>query len=343
MMVNDDRLPEWVDQARRAMRRRRRVESRDDVPAVPQVGELRLAEGVESRKIETRMVCVVGVDRPRGFAEVALASNESALATASDVVVTSNRSGLPFDVVIEVEIRGRVWLSQIGRIVKRLPFSVLKEVRRSVVSGPGMIPEYQRGIRTSGSHDQRAMFQLDERAALDALADDCRESLESEDSNLALVVDPVLFATLGHGRKQHDYRRLLGIAEKVAAADISMVPKRGLAAVLKHHAAADHSALDRYGIEGVRALTGLFERVLADPAPSRQRGISFRPRRRAVPVDAEIELEGMVWSLMSRGHRRIRFLTDPDVWAEPSVHLVVAELPSFGVTSLRLESLEVSL
>jgi hypothetical protein len=340
-MMIDDRLPEWIGQARRAMRRRGRVKTRDDAPAAPQVGDLRLALGTESAEIEPRLVFVVGVDRSRGVAEVALASNESDLASDSDVIVTRDQSGLPFDLVIEVGIRGRVWLSQIGRLVTKIPFPLSEVVRRAAVSIRGVTAEYQHIVRASDPQDQRVLFRMEERASLEAIADRCRESLESDASNLALVVDPVLLASLGREGEQRDRDFLLGIAERIATADISMVPNRVLATKLGN-LMSDDSAFDHYGVEGVRALTGLFERALADPPLSGLPGISFRPRRKKAAVDNEIELEGMVRSLVSRGHRRIRLLTDPGVWAEPSVHSVVAELPSQGATSMRLESLEVS-
>jgi hypothetical protein len=309
---------------------------------MPEIGDIRLANPGTSSTDEQRLVCVVGVDRVRHTADVCLVSNEIENAMQTDVVVAGSEAALPFDLVVEVEVVGRLWRTQIEPMVTRLPFGITQIIRRAVASGAQTIPSRRRGVLSADGDGPFLRIRMAERAAMTALAQDHRKSADAECSNIALVVDPTLFLSGLDANRGTSEDRFLGIAKRIAASDVSMVPSRVMMNQLEIHRYTDPSIIDRYGVEGAQVMMAMCERALVESPEIGKQNTVFQPRRTAAASDAEAELAWMIASLAIRGHTSVRLLTERTAWDGPIPDSLLAEAntPSIGCTDLSLEILE---
>jgi|ETNmetMinimDraft_8_1059916.scaffolds.fasta_scaffold16747_2 hypothetical protein len=150
------------------------------------VGDLRVIEALSHRPADQRIGLVLRIDSTNEFAEVLLVHSAPELATTRDVVVETDVAPVPYKVVVQTELRGVVWILQLGRRVGHFDEQVftavksvgnttavrdLSEVAASEVSG------IYSGSRLAGPLDRRWSFKESEGAALRNLTADCTEAL----------------------------------------------------------------------------------------------------------------------------------------------------------------------
>jgi len=162
-------------------------------------GDLRVIESLSHRPTDHRIGLVLRIDSANDFAEVLLVHTAPELATDRDVVLPSDVTSAPYDAVAQTDLRGAVWILQLGRRIGHVPelaLAVAKAAANSTNAGglplapAGRMAEPHTGIPLAGLLDRRWSFKESEGAALRALAADCTEALL--DQGLDWEVDPGL-------------------------------------------------------------------------------------------------------------------------------------------------------
>lgn len=139
-----------------------------------------------------RMVVVLDVDPERRCFSGALVSNELSLATADDVILSSDHTGLPYDIAVINQLVGYMWLVQVEELLGALSEEAIDACLAGSV---GAENEFQFGHRGIPLQDQ--IFDLrwptleSELAALHVLTLDCTANRHKEP--VAPFVDPRLF------------------------------------------------------------------------------------------------------------------------------------------------------
>jgi hypothetical protein len=155
-------------------------------------GDLRLVRPFDGADIDARLALVLSVDRERGFAEMMLVHSAPELACEMDAHIDSRMGFTSYPVVIETDLRGVVWITQLGRAAGRVGEEVLGAL--AAVAARQVSPEQTdatvvvTGTRLAGPADPRWSFKRAEGIALRELARDCTEAVLDEGT--PWVVDP---------------------------------------------------------------------------------------------------------------------------------------------------------
>jgi len=304
-------LPEWVREANRRLRGRPRLLALAGSLRCPEPGELCLAEPVEPGAAAPAIVCVVEVDHELATVRAALASPETDLAAGADLLVPAADCGLPFDLMIESDVEGRLWWSQVERKLGRLDERLAGLVGDAVRSGPAAAPPAVRGMPLVFAGDPRSEFKDGERDRLGALAADCERAVAAGRSALPLVLDPALLADPQAGGGRSRSARLEAIVGRLATAGRPIVPGGAVPAVLE----AWDAGGSRLDPDLWRALQPCLERALAAPPPPGAPGVAFEPSRAPGPAWADAALAATCGGLLLGGARSIRLLTTPRAWS----------------------------
>jgi hypothetical protein len=129
--------------------------------------------------VPERMVLVLRMDshQQSRFAEILLVHPHIELAAISDLVVSPERSTLPYRLVAQADARGVVWTHQLGALIGAID-DVALEALGDVAVGQSLNRE---GLITGpplrGRLDPRWDFKGQEGAAIRSLAADCTAAL----------------------------------------------------------------------------------------------------------------------------------------------------------------------
>ena len=174
-------------------------------------GDLRAVKPFDGAGIDARLALVLSVDSERGFADVMLVHTAPELASEMDAVIGSRVGVTSYPVVIETDLRGVVWIEQLGRATGRVGEEALGALAAVAVRQAS--PEQRdatvlaRGARLAGPADPRWSFKRAEGIALRELARDCTEAILDEGTPwvvdrgvlqpelLELAADPVAVVT----------------------------------------------------------------------------------------------------------------------------------------------------
>ena len=149
-------------------------------------GDLRVIESLAHRPTDHRIGLVLRIDSANDFAEVVLVHTAPELATDRDVILPSDVTSAPYDAVAQTDLRGAVWILQLGRRIGHVPELALAAVKatdnRAEAGGLPLAPAARMaglhtGIPLAGPLDRRWLFKESEGSALRALAADCTEAL----------------------------------------------------------------------------------------------------------------------------------------------------------------------
>jgi hypothetical protein len=312
-MSGESKLPAWLHEARARLDLRNRIGPTEDWPRIPAVGEVRIASPAEVGLVDPRLVVVISVDPDRGFADVALCSNEIDLASTADVVMARGDSGLPFDVAIETDVVDRLWLHQLRGVVTRLDPEMTGIVRRAVDTGPDAIPLELKGPAIGTRAEGLLLFKSQEHRALRVLGGVA--GLPSHEiSEPAVLIDPALFTARAEEAEEDSVLRMLGLAEVLARTPTAAVPVDALRGFLEHSGWLDEAYIGHQDLDLYRSLVLLFERALADPSWSEPREMALHPPRRSASGVAEQELRLMLGSLEPSRVTSLKLVTDPEFW-----------------------------
>jgi len=162
------------------------------VPAGPvQPRDIRRVHPLSTGEGERRICLVLRVDRDRESAEVMLGHPNPEMATDRDVVLRPDETGLVYPIVLQTEVRGMVWLTQISCLVGRVEVQTLERIG-SVALGDSVSSETEVGLALAGAMDHRWAFKISEGEAMATLASDCTNALIDGQSPWQL--DPGLFS-----------------------------------------------------------------------------------------------------------------------------------------------------
>ena len=157
----------------------------------------RLTEGAQADERVERLALVLRVDERRDYAEIMFVHPYAELATGTDLVVPSEHSRVAYRVVVETDVRGVVWLTQVGPLVGILDQTALEAVG-AVALGEDPAPRsLVVGLPLRGRFDRRWDFKATEGSTLRILAADCTASLLDGQAPLQLdsgILSPVLLA-----------------------------------------------------------------------------------------------------------------------------------------------------
>ena len=149
-------------------------------------GDLRVIRSLSHRPTDRRIGLVLRVDSANEFAEILLVHTAPELATDRDVIIPSNETSAPYDAVVQTDLRGVVWTTQLDKRVghlAELALASVKAVDNSSMAGEhpmisaAPMAELHTGIPLAGPLDRRWSFKESEGAALRALASDCTDAL----------------------------------------------------------------------------------------------------------------------------------------------------------------------
>ena len=157
----------------------------------------RLTEGPQADERVERLALVVRVDKRREFAEIMFVHPYAELATGTDIVVPAEHSRVAYQVVVETDVRGVVWLTQVGPLVGVLDRTALEAVRTVALGEDPASHSLVAGLPLRGRFDQRWDFKAAEGSTLRILAAECTASLLDGQAPLQIdvgILSPVLLA-----------------------------------------------------------------------------------------------------------------------------------------------------
>ena len=182
------------------------------------VGQVRVAMAMEYTD-EHRLVVVLAVDRLSGIVDVCLVSSETDYAAANDVLVGREETGADFDLLVETDLPGSLWVHQLDVPVGEVPAG-LTEALCTACRGAGPqsagISASRSGLPARDDRDPRWGWKLGELAVLRSLAEDCTRELLT-DSRRPALLDTAAVRRLVTNLDSYD--SLSSLAELSEAAD----------------------------------------------------------------------------------------------------------------------------
>lgn len=142
-----------------------------DSPTI-QVGDLRHARSAAGGP--SRLVLVVAANGSESV-QVTLVHAEPEMATSRDLVIPQGCLGLPYDLVIQTDLGGVVWRTDLGQRVGHLPQALIDAYFSCDL--PAEIPQVYVGTALAGSLDARWSFKEQEGDEIEALSADCTATI----------------------------------------------------------------------------------------------------------------------------------------------------------------------
>lgn len=155
----------------------------------PRPGEIRAVRVPgDDGEAQLRLVLVRYVDAGRRWASVALISDHIRMAGDADVELTPVRSGLAYRVMVQTDLVGPVWLSQLDESVGRVSAETLAGINEAEATGRPSVSRAWCGLPIVDDADPRRGFKRLEVRRLEALTAACRSEL-SRDSGAVRAED----------------------------------------------------------------------------------------------------------------------------------------------------------
>lgn len=303
------KLPGWVRHANRRLAGRTRVQSPEGDLGVPRTGDLRIARAVSPGAVDPRIVCVVDVDPLLATVRAALVGNETDLATGADLLAPAAATGLPFDLIVQSDVTGTLWWSQVERCVGRLDRRLTELVGDAVSNGAARVPRRARGMPVVAAHDPRRELKTVEIAAMRALSAECETAAGRDARPVPLVVDPALVEISSTDDAASYVGRLAAIAAELANADLPVLPAGAASVILDAWDRGFRATTDAW-----RGLQPCLEQALSAPRGSGARPVRYEPERRATSARADHALGEACTRQAIAGATAIRLLTTPQAW-----------------------------
>ncbi len=128
------------------------------------------------------MVLVLRVDTKREFAEVMLVHPYVELATSVDLVVSPQRSTMPYRTVVQTDTRAVIWTIQLETLIGRLDPEALGALGDVSVGQAVYRTSLSSGNPLRGRLDARWDFKAQEGHVIRSMAADCTSALLSDES-----------------------------------------------------------------------------------------------------------------------------------------------------------------
>lgn len=140
-----------------------------------EVGDIRPIHDLDGG--DARLALVLDTDNLSDFAIVTLVHPYVEYATEHDLVIGGDTVSMPYDVVVQCDIRASVWKKQLGQLVGRLPVASVDELMKAEVDLDAVSPSCRRGSRLTGPLDVRWNFKALEGRELKKISQDCTIAL----------------------------------------------------------------------------------------------------------------------------------------------------------------------
>jgi len=127
-----------------------------------------------------RFVVIRMVDRDDEYASVALLSDEIDMAGGTDVILPPERTGVPYDLMVETDVVGPVRFAQLSQPVGFVDQATIDGIVETELSGVPAVPHARRGLPLRGPDDPRWDFKLSEAEELAFLSGPCVAELVAE-------------------------------------------------------------------------------------------------------------------------------------------------------------------
>lgn len=160
------------------------------VQAQGETGELAVAESTDGAT--RRVVLLAGTDA-RGIGQILLASNALDQATDLDLIVEPAESGAPYELMIQAELYGPVFIEQLDRLVGRCSSQTTEAVRSALRTDGESLEGRTVGLPLGGVDDPRRRFKEDELVELQAIVSTCRRWLAGDPSEVVSIHPEALF------------------------------------------------------------------------------------------------------------------------------------------------------
>jgi hypothetical protein len=190
--MNDERI---LDLARAAASNSERFRPQDDRGGLPRVGDIRLARALPSSSKTQRLALVLRVNERLNHAEVCLLSNERDMASDFDVLLPRDETGLPFQLIAELDLVSPMYLIQLTDLFGQVESGPFMDGLQLASSGNfSVIKPALRGLPIRGQADPRWAFKENELSALQELSRQCTWDLVEERISARPIIDPALVA-----------------------------------------------------------------------------------------------------------------------------------------------------
>ena len=154
------------------------------------MGELAIAESPDGTR--RRVVLVTAVDR-FGVGHVLLATNAVDQATDLDLVVTSAESGASYDLLVQAELYGPVFVDQLDGLIGSCDANTVDALRHALDTDGASLSGMRVGSPLGGPTDPRRRFKERELEELQEIVAVCRRWLQGEFADVVSIHPDELF------------------------------------------------------------------------------------------------------------------------------------------------------
>ena len=135
------------------------------------------ADTVPEIEAPERMVLVLRVDSQREFAEVMLVHSQVEFVTSLDLIVSPERSSMPYRMVIQTDTRAVVWTTQLETLIGKFDPEALEALGDVSVGQAIYRTSLSSGTPLRGPLDPRWDFKAREGHVIRSMAADCTSTL----------------------------------------------------------------------------------------------------------------------------------------------------------------------
>lgn len=139
----------------------------------PNAGDIWLATSLEDQEPVRRLVCLLDGQEESGLWTIGLVSNVTEAATDRDVLLDAPVTGVPFSVLIECDVTGPIWNSQLLWRVGRISGELTTRIMSTGNDLYDLLSSESRGLPIRGSEDPRLAFKEAEVDSLHRLSKAC--------------------------------------------------------------------------------------------------------------------------------------------------------------------------
>jgi len=122
------------------------------------------------------------------------------------LVVGGDTVSMPYDVVVQCDIRASVWKQQIGRLVGHLPAASVDELMKAKINLDTVSSSCRHGSKLTGPLDVRWNFKVLEGRELKKISQDCTIALIEDKIDWQVDDLELMSAIL---RSEHNYKEML--------------------------------------------------------------------------------------------------------------------------------------
>ncbi|MCP4902052.1 MAG: hypothetical protein GY906_34230 [bacterium] len=289
---------------------RRRFKPQEDRAEFPCDGEIRLVRGLSSET--QRLAVVLRVCTELNYAEICLLSNEIDMMSRFDFVLARSETGLPFDVIAQLDLTAPTYLIQTSCLFGRINSdSLVKELLAASTGNVEHLSQGLRGLPIRGPADPRWGFKEAELSDLNELSHECARDLAESKTYVRTVVDPAL---LDEVISQPDLESLETVQDLLAIAEAA----QGAVASATQISSLLDQLQDLFAMDPTLqlAMQPLLEAAISSPPPTvADTPLEFTFDREQISDEHDQEFSQLLVGLLAQGcGTLLRMVTTETAW-----------------------------